>query len=220
MGGSTGSGSGLEPLFGLRLVTQRLELRLPGEDELVALACLAEQGVHPPEQMPFLVPWTDGIGQPGFVDGFVAFHRQAREGWHAGHWHLLLGVWAGADLMGTQGLEASDFATTRTAETGSWLGQRYQRRGFGTEMRAAVLELLFRGLGGRVATSSALEGNVTSERVSEKLGYVATGDGVAAPRGTPVRERHFRLEREVWEARARPPVELVGLEPCLPLFGL
>jgi hypothetical protein len=35
-----------------------------------------------------------------------------------------------------------------------------------------------------------------------------------------VRERYFRLEREAWEAGDRVPVEIVGLEPCLPLFGL
>jgi RimJ/RimL family protein N-acetyltransferase len=215
-----GSGPDLGPLHGLRLRTLRLELRLPSESELVALAELAEQGIHPPEQMPFFVAWTDGIGKPGFVDGFVAFHMQARASWSDEHWQLLLGVWAGDEVMGTQALDAHDFAATRTAETGSWLGQRFQGRGFGTEMRGAVLDLLFRGLGGRVATSGALEGNVASERVSAKLGYVAAGEGVASPRGVPVRETRFRLERDVWLARQREPVEIDGLEPCLPLFGL
>jgi RimJ/RimL family protein N-acetyltransferase len=217
---STEGGSALEPLFGLRLVTPRLVLRLPAEAELVELAHLAEEGVHPPEVMPFLVAWTDGIGKPGFVDGFVAFHRGAREGWRPDDWHLLLGVWAGNEVMGTQGIEAKNFAASRTAETGSWLGERFQRQGFGTEMRAAVLELLFRGLDGRAATSGALDGNTASERVSEKLGYVHAGEGEASPRGVPVRQRHFRLERETWQVRERIPVEIVGLEPCLPLFGL
>lgn len=220
MNRSAGSGSSLEPLRGLRLRTSRLELRLPSEDELVELAHLAVQGVHPPEEMPFFVAWTDGIGSPGFVDDFVAFHQQARESWRPTHWHLLLGVWAGAELIGTQGIESEDFAVSRTAETGSWLGQRFQRRGFGTEMRAAVLELLFGGLGGRTATSGALDGNLASARVSEKLGYVPAGEGVVSPRGVPVREQKFRLEREAWEELDRVPVEIVELEPCLPLFGL
>ena len=187
---------------------------------MVELAHLAEQGVHPPEQMPFFVAWTDGIGKPGFVESFVGFHRQQREDWRPEAWHLLLGVWAGGELMGTQGIDASDFAATRTAETGSWLGQRFQGKGFGTEMRAAMLELLFRGLGGEVATSGALDGNAASERVSEKLGYERAGEAVASPRGVPVRQQLFRLERAVWDSRERIPVELVGLEPCLPLFGL
>jgi RimJ/RimL family protein N-acetyltransferase len=208
----------LSPLYGLRLRTPRLELRLPTEEELVELGRLAEQGIHPREEMPFYVAWTDAIGEPGFLDGFVAFHRQQRDDWRPESWHLLLGVWAEGELAGSQGLVAKEFASRRTVETGSWLGRRFQRRGYGTEMRAAALSLLFAGIGGEVGTSGALEGNAASMRVSEKLGYAAGGEGVASPRGVPVRERRFRLERADW--RAPFPVEIVGLEPCLPLFGL
>jgi RimJ/RimL family protein N-acetyltransferase len=84
-------------------------------------------------------------------------------------------------------------------------------------MRAAMLALLFDGLGGEVATSGALEGNVASARVSAKLGYVEAGEGTASPRGVPVRQQLYRLERARW--RPPFPVEIVGLEPCLPLFG-
>ena len=191
---------------------------MPTDVELVDLAHLAEQGVHPPEDMPFFVPWTDAIGTPGFVDGFVDFHRQARESWNPELWHLLLGVWVGSDLIGIQGSDARDFASRRTVETGSWLGQSFQGRGYGTEMRAAMLALLFDGLGADVATSGALEGNVASARVSEKLGYSPAGKNIAAPRGEPVSNRLFRLERADWR---RPfEVEIAGLEPCLPLFGV
>jgi hypothetical protein len=62
----------LAPLFALRLRTPRVELRLPTEDELAQLARVAEQGIHPPEEMPFLVPWTDAIGSPSFTADFVA----------------------------------------------------------------------------------------------------------------------------------------------------
>ncbi|MFI0508274.1 hypothetical protein ACH3Y9_05555 [Streptomyces sp. WSLK1-5] len=41
------------PLVGLRLSTPHLELRLPGEDELGALAA---GGIHELDRMPFLVP--------------------------------------------------------------------------------------------------------------------------------------------------------------------
>jgi RimJ/RimL family protein N-acetyltransferase len=168
--------------------------------------------------MPFLVPWTDAIGKPGFVEGFVAYHREQREAWRPGAWHLLLGVSAGGELAGIQGIEGKDFAECRDVNTGSWLGQRFQGRGLGTEMRAAVLEFAFRGLGAETARSGAIAGNVASARVSEKLGYERDEDGVAAPRGEPVCEQRFRLERSRW--RAPVPVELEGLEPCLPLFGL
>ncbi len=102
--------------------------------------------------MPFVVAWTDGIGTASFVDDFVAYHVGARESWRPEQWRLNFAVWSGDELIGTQGLEAENFATTRVAQTGSWLGQRFQGSGYGTEMRAAVLDLLFRGLGGKVAT--------------------------------------------------------------------
>src|SRR5262249_7173652 len=143
---STRSGFDTGPLLGLRLVTERLELRLPDADEVVELAHLAEQGVHPPQEMPFFVPSTDRIRGPGCGEGFAESHGQQRESWSPAGWHLLLAVWAGGELIGSQGLDATDFVATRTAETGSWLGQRYQGRGFGTEMRAAMLELFFHGL--------------------------------------------------------------------------
>lgn len=41
----------LQPLYGLRVRTPRLELRLPDDDELVELFTLAETGIHPPEDL-------------------------------------------------------------------------------------------------------------------------------------------------------------------------
>jgi RimJ/RimL family protein N-acetyltransferase len=197
------------------LRTPRLELRLPSEPELVELAHVAEGGVHPPDEMPFFTAWTDGIGKPGFVEGFVDFHLTQRRQWRPEKWHLLLGVWAEDELAGAQGAELTE---PGTAETGSWLGQPFQRRGIGTEMRTAMLALLFKGLGVNLATSGALEGNVASARVSEKLGYEPAGEDVASPRGVPVRHRKFRLQRDDWHAPFL--VEINGLEPCLPVFGL
>jgi RimJ/RimL family protein N-acetyltransferase len=173
--------------------------------------------VHPPEEMPFFTAWTDGIGKPGFVEEFIRFHLTHRKEWRPDKWHLLLGVRAEGELAGTQ---AAELTEPGTAETGSWIGERFQRRGIGTEMRAAMLALLFDGLALETATSGALQGNVASARVSEKLGYAPAGEDVASPRGVPVRHQKFRLTRERWEARERPHVEIEGLEPCLPLFGL
>jgi RimJ/RimL family protein N-acetyltransferase len=203
-------------LLSLRLRTPRLLLRLPAGEELVELARVAERGIHPPEEMPFAVAWTDDLT----VDGFVAFHEAARERWRPEDWSLLFGVWAEGRLAGSQEVAAEGFAARRTVVTGSWLGQEFQRRGYGTEMRAAVLELAFAGLGAEVAFSGALEDSVASARVSEKLGYEPAGEEFHSPRGEPVREQRFRLDRARWEAVERPPVEIEGLEPCLPLFGL
>ena len=207
----------LDALFGLRLRTPRLELRLGTRDELVALARLAEAGVHPSEEMPFFFAWTDDIGTPGWMERFLAFHETKLTSWTPGAWELNLLVWAEGELAGTQGIKATALGVTGTVETGSWLGAGYQRRGYGTEMRTAVLELAFRGLGAERALSGWLEGNEASARVSAKLGYRESGLGEARPRGLPVVEHRVELERGDWQSPV--PVEIAGLESCRDLFG-
>ena len=207
----------VSPLYGLRLRTPHLELRLGSHAELVELGRLAARGVHPPEEMPFAVAWTDGIGRPDFLEGFLAFHEGALARWAVDDWMLNLLVWAEGALAGTQGMTARSFADRRLVETGSWVAASLQGRGIGTEMRAAVLELAFRGLAAREAESGWLEGNEASRRVSEKLGYREVATRTQSPRGEPVREHVVRVARRDW--RCPVTVEIEGLEPCLPLFG-
>lgn len=204
----------IAPLFGLRLRTPRLELRLPAREELVALREIALAGVHPPEFMPFTVAWTDDPELSDFLD----YHELRRSEWSPESWHLELGVWADDELAGVQTVHGPEFAQTRTVVTGSWLGRRFQGRGIGTEMRTAVLELAFRGLEAEIARSGAIDGNAASLRVSEKLGYRHVGRSTVAPRGEPVGHADVELRRENW--RPPYPVEIEGLESALPLFGL
>jgi RimJ/RimL family protein N-acetyltransferase len=206
-------------LFGLRLRTARLELRLADEAELRELGAVALRGVHPPEVMPFRIPWTDR-GDEDVVAGMSAYHRQARESWRPQAWSLALVVFGHAGPMGAVDVRGEDFAERREVETGSWLGQAFQGRGIGTEMREAALAFAFGGLGARAAVSGGFDFNTASLRIAEKLGYDLVGERTFAPRGEPQRELVMRLTREEWERRAHPPVEIEGLEPCLPLFGL
>lgn len=207
-------------MYGLKLRTDRLELRWPTEDELVELAHLAETGVHDPGTMPFSVPWTDGIGTPGFVDGFVGYHMGVRDRWRPDDWSLDLGVWAADQPIGTQALVAHELTATRTVSTGSWLALDHQRRGYGTEMRAAILDLAFHGLGALTAVTHVLDGVLASARVSEKLGYVEIGEKPVEVRGQPRTDRELQLTRDRWIDFERISVRISGLEPCLPLFGL
>jgi RimJ/RimL family protein N-acetyltransferase len=109
---------------------------------------------------------------------------------------------------------------TRQVGTGSWLGESYQGRGIGKEMRAAILHLAFAGLGAMRATSSAFEDNPASLAVSRALGYVENGDDIVARRGRPVRHIRLVLHRQVWERSRRRDIQIHGLEACLPMFGL
>lgn len=210
----------LTALYGLRLRTDRLELRWPDEDELVALGRLAQRGVHDPDVMPFVVPWTDHAGEPGFVDAFVGYHVGLRQRWRPEDWQLELGVWAAEELVGVQALVGRGFAPGGELATGSWLGQDFQRRGYGTEMRAAILELAFHGLGAGAAVSKVLDGVEGSFRVAEKLGYVQEGEEWLEVRGERRLDRRMVLTRDRWTDRERISVRISGLEPCIPLFGL
>ena len=134
------------PLFGLRLTTPRLELRLPRLDDLATLADLAAEGVHDPEVQPFLVPWTDTTPAER-ARSTVQYHWNTWAGWQPRNWSLGLVTVLDGDVVGTQELDAREFATLREVVTGSWLGTAHQGRGLGTEMRAAVLHLAFAGLG-------------------------------------------------------------------------
>jgi RimJ/RimL family protein N-acetyltransferase len=201
------------PLWSIRLRTPRLELRLPSQEELVELFSVAEAGIHPPEEMPFYVPWTDDLQ----LDPFLAFHRSGWEDWKPEKWDLNLITFLDGKPIGSQGIGAERFASQGEVVTGSWLGEPFQGGGLGTEQRAAVLELAFAGLGAKAAVSGSFDHNVKSQRVSEKLGYRRTGTRTMESRGAPVEHYDYRLERGDWISPTE--VKIRGLGPALPLFG-
>ncbi len=205
------------PLSKLRVRTPQLELRLATVAELQELARVAQAGIHDPAEMPFEVAWTDGAGEPGFVDGFVEHHAANLRDWRPEAWVLTLVAFADGQPIGVQSLRGQQFAERRTVDTGSWLGRPWQGRGLGTEMRSGVLYLAFAGLGAQRATSGAIQGNPQSLGVSRKLGYVETGVHQVAPRGEPV--DHLDLELRATAFSSAVPVEIEGLESLLPLFG-
>ena len=210
------------PLTGLRLTVAldggKVELRLPDAADLVALAALAEAGVHDPDVQPFAVAWTDAEPAARAL-ATMQFHWSSWGAWTPANWSLNLVAVVGDTVAGTQGVEARDFAVLREVHTGSWLGQQFQGKGIGTAMRAAVLALAFDGLGARCAVSAAFEDNTASLAVSRKLGYEADGIALHAIRGKTAVTRRLRLDRETWLAHRTAQVRIEGLEPCLPLFG-
>lgn len=208
------------PLFALRLRTaDRLELRLPDVDEIEALIDVARKGIHPPDRMPFSIPWTDLEGE-AFERGFREYHERARRDWLPERWTLELAVFVDGEPAGFQGLVGREFAVLRSIGTGSWLGAAFQGRGIGKSMRSAVLSLAFDGLAAEEAITEALLDNHASAGVSRALGYEENGIGRLAPRGVAQETQRFRMTRAGWLARDRPPVEIVGLDACRDLFGI
>jgi RimJ/RimL family protein N-acetyltransferase len=206
------------PIFGLRIRSERLVLRLPTDDDILALIDVAKAGIHPPDEMPFGVAWSVEPS-PAFERGFVQHHWGVRASWTPQSWMLNLLVELDGRPIGSQSIGAKDFAIHRIVDTGSWLGRAFQSRGLGKEMRGAVLALAFDGLGARVAESAAFVDNAASNGVSRSLGYEDNGIGALAPQGVSRESQRFRITAEGWRSRPRPLVEIEGLEACRALFG-
>jgi len=209
----------LWPLFDLRLRTGDLELRLPAEEELPAFMAIANAGIHPPDEMPFGIAWTDAPS-PERERASYQWWMSTRAGWAPAEWTLTLGVWVAHRPAGFQDLVGRDFARLRTVRTGSWLGLEFQGRGIGKLMRQAALTLAFDHLGAEVAESEAFTDNPASNRVSLAVGYQPNGYGRLAPRGVARETQRFRMTLADWRSRPRPDVTVDGLDGALELFGL
>ncbi len=208
------------PLFGLRVRTPRLELRYPTDEDIAEIAerSVTEE-VHDPSTMPFTVEWTD-VAPPLQQRFSMQHHWSNRATWTPQKWICPLLTTVDGRIIGMQGAGAENFAITRTANTGSYLLRPFHRQGSGTEMRAAILHLLFDGLGAEYAETGAWSDNAASLGVTRALGYEPQGTKRLVSRGVARDQLTFRLPRATWEARRRDDIAIEGLAPCLALFGV
>ena len=211
------------PMLGLRIeVTSPVgDLELVGitDDLLAELADVAAAGIHPPERMPFTVPWTDT--EPSrFALQFAQFHWGTRARWSPESWQLNLAVVQGGRPIGVQGFGATDYLVTRVGETGSWLGQAHQGRGIGTTMRRAICAFLFDHLDAAAITSGHFTDNPGSGAVSRKVGYRDNGTERRQRRpGEPATMTHLVLSPENF-VRGGVAIEGEGLAPFRRSIGL
>lgn len=162
------------PLLGLRIVAGPLELRGITDDLIGPLADLAVEGIHDPDAMPIYVPWSTAPTEV-LPTNFAKFHWSQRASFSPAKWTMDLAAFHEGELAGTQGFGTSDYLVTRTGETGSWLGRRFQGRGIGTLMRQVVCAFVFDHLGATEVTSGAFTDNPASLAVSRKVGYRLSG---------------------------------------------
>lgn len=162
------------PLFSLRLSTPRLELRPLRDEDIPRYVDAALSGIHPPDTMPFTIPWTDAPADE--LGRSTAEHVwRTRLLSRPGDWAIALGIWFEGELVGCQDVSARSFAVRRTVSTGSWLKQSVQGRGLGSEMRTAVALYAFDHLYAVAAESDAAVWNAASLGVSASVGYVPNG---------------------------------------------
>jgi RimJ/RimL family protein N-acetyltransferase len=206
------------PLWDLVVRTPRVELRMPTDEDLLQLATLAAGGIHNPAEMPFAVPWTDAAS-PELERNLLQYAWRNRAEWTADHWVAQFSIFLSGRLVGEQTVKADRFSETGTVSSGSWLGREWQGQGIGKEMRAAMLHLVFAGLGAARAESDAWHDNHASIAVSTALGYQQTGSSEEERRGQPTRQLHFRLSREDWARHRRNDIAIEGLTPVAEWFG-
>ncbi len=141
--------------------------------------------------------------------------------WSPSSWCLTFAVEHEGAVVGTQSLEADDFPSVRTVDTGSWLVRSVRGHGVGVAMRMAVLGLAFDHLGALAAVSSARSDNGPSLGVSRRLGYIDNGISLNASGRGLVELTHLRLTAPAWQASGQGrKVAVEGFEPCRPWFGL
>jgi RimJ/RimL family protein N-acetyltransferase len=207
------------PLFDLEVRTPRLTLRYADDHLCTELATLASKGIHDPSTMPFAIPWTD-IESPELERQAFRFWWGCRADTSPAKWNLILVAIVDATVVGTTSLGSSEFAVTRTFETGSWLGREYQGRGLGKEMRYATLQLGFDGFGAEQATTGAFSDNPASLGVTRSMGYEPNGRLRHERRGELAESLRFQMTRAHWATIRRDDISLHGVEAVRELLGL
>lgn len=205
------------PLFDLRIITPRLVIRMPTDEDLVDLARLASEGVHDPGTMPFLYPWTDEPS-PLLEQGMLKWGWRHRAEWTPNKWTFNGAVFVDRDVVGVQSLTATDFASSRVVKSGSWLGLEHQGQGIGKEMRTAILAFAFDGLDAREAESGGFIDNESSLTVSRALGYEESGRRSVLRRGIPAELIDVTLTRAKWDQMTHVRVDVRGLDECRDFF--
>jgi RimJ/RimL family protein N-acetyltransferase len=162
------------PPYGVRLVENDLTMTVLTDDDIPGLVNLALGGIHEPEAMPFAMPWT-AVEPERLPANMFRYFSAVRAQFMPEKFDLLFVVRIDRQLAGIQAFHATNFGVTRTGETGSWLGQSYQRRGIGTRLRRAVCAFAFDHLGAVEVTSGAFLDNPASLAVSTKVGYRPNG---------------------------------------------
>jgi RimJ/RimL family protein N-acetyltransferase len=218
--GSADAVAAIWPVFGLVIRTPRLVLRLPRESELPALAQAARE-IAGPDEPRLQMPWMYEPS-PAMEHHLVQRYWRSLAHWKPESWHLAIALIVDDEPVGIQDIWANDFARVRSVGTGSWITRSRQGKGFGTEARSAVLEFAFSCLSAGEARTDYHDGNIASERVSRKLGYVNNGERLTYRDGSgQITEYHLRLTRERWEqTRSRQRAVIAEFERCAAMFGL
>ncbi|SDR88973.1 GNAT family N-acetyltransferase [Actinopolymorpha singaporensis] len=208
------------PPLNVQVHTPRLSLLGATDELLERLVPTVRRGVATAPPWPFDDPMSLYKDSPEREWSWLRAVWAGRGRVTDSFWRLYFVVVVDGEPVGMQDLVGTDFASFGTVHTFSWLDPDLRGRGLGKEMRQAVLQLAFDGIGARYAGSDAFFDNHASNRVSQALGYERNGNDWDTRRGEPAEIHRWRLTREQWSKNRRDDIELVGVAECLPVLGI
>jgi RimJ/RimL family protein N-acetyltransferase len=172
------------------LLSERLVLRAPHEEDIDALAHLANNAN--------VATMVSRMPHPYTAKDAADFVRRTNIG-EIGKCVYAITKSENGAFIGCCGVEPSH--DPATVEIGYWLGQPYWNQGYMTEATHALIDMVFR-------TRECVEQidarcrvtNVGSRRVIHKCGFQFQGSGLAASLalGGTVPVEWFRLDRKTW----------------------
>ena len=171
------------------LLSPRLVMRAPHEDDIDALAHLANNAniANMVARMPH--PYT--------VADAADFVRRTRAGAIGKCVYAITKADNGA-FLGCCGIEPHEDG--RTVELGYWLGEPYWNDGYATEAAHALIDMVFRTRDVEQIDARCRVMNIPSRRVIQKCGFQfqATGMVQSLAVGGMVPVEWYRLDRKTW----------------------
>ncbi|ASW04875.1 MULTISPECIES: GNAT family protein [unclassified Rhizobium] len=172
------------------LLSERLVLRAPHEEDIDALAHLANNAN--------VATMVSRMPHPYTTADAADFVRRTKLGEIGKCVYAITKADNGA-FLGCCGVEPT--GDPNTVEIGYWLGEPYWNQGYTTEAAHALIDMVFRTRENVAQIDARCRvTNVASRRVVQKCGFQFQGSGLAASLalGSTVPVEWYRLDRKTW----------------------
>lgn len=170
------------------LLSERLVLRAPHEEDIDALANLANNAK--------VATMVSRMPHPYTVNDAADFVRRTKAGGIGKCVYAITKADNGL-FLGCCGIEPIDDGTV---EIGYWLGEPYWNRGYMTEAAHALIDMVFRTRDIDQIDARCRVVNIGSRRVIQKCGFQFQGSAMfpSLAMGGLVAVEWFRLDRKTW----------------------
>ena len=171
------------------LLSERLVLRAPHNDDIDALAHLANNAN--------VATMVSRMPHPYTTADAADFVRRAKAGTIGKCVYAITKADNGA-FLGCCGIEPHPDG--KTAELGYWLGEPYWNQGYATEAAQALTDMAFRTRDIDQIDARCRVMNLASRRVIQKCGFQFQGSGMVGSLalGGSISVEWYRLDRKTW----------------------